>query len=1412
MVRFRNIAKRSLLTPLLLALVASPIIAVLQTNPAFANDYDKMTALGRIKLQDGLEMLEICENAAGRLIITAGHGDFVDDTWSIASEYDITNPDLGSVPTGDANKIRFTLPAYYEDTTSITCGEVFPKYASLFGITDAEAFLNDAGYRAWSDNYRAFSGSCNNSPITNSTELYCLKSAITKRVGNYQSTWDTQMYYVRNKTILDADIADGGCSAHWTSNTTPGKLDIDEWLSSRGRSGYDGILGTRTNPTVINLVNNSNDPASLTPFWVMSEGGDGSGGWQKSVNLGIFTGVENIMTTSVPTGGEEATCENLANALNDRFSQGYVNWALDWHNKHPGESLPGSGVVSSAEGSPSNSGTSCAIPGIGWILCPVMTFMAEVNDSLYKIVASQLETNVKIVSTDPDSAYGSWQIMRNFANAGFVVFFLIIIFSQVTGLGISNYGLKKLLPRLIIAAILVNLSYFICQLAVDLSNILGGSVNQLLSDIPIFDSASRLSNVATVTSDILSGALATGTVVVAIGSVLGEAGLLLPVLLAAFLAILVTLLILVVRQVLVILLVVASPLAFLAMLLPNTEKLFKQWRKLLVSMLVLYPIIAVLFGASTLAASIIVANGDTSTFQKIVGVLIMFVPLGFTPMILKDSLKAVPYVGSLANKLASKANSNVGKKVKPFVDLQKSRREAGLDRWGRERKPAKFLKGLRNRQNYMAGQDGKPLLDRQGNKIPAEATRKRTLTQVSGDSLKNVEKEIAINKTKEETGWANRGLNAEGRIGRRTRSRLDEEQNEALKKEAVGKTYEARLADRKVNDPGIRDVNDQLHDAKQHIDTSESKQKKRQIERVRDEEASVVARQISTAGPQNLRDIQREQYTAEAGVKSGEAEVKAANDDSGAADLYVEHEKEAKLASEVKEAQQTAVFDTNAREDARLKKLVEERDEAKETSAAAKDDEEAALARRKAPGGDLYDIAKAQERSKLDQETAGAAQKVAYGQRQAPGGDLSELADEKAGHTEEASGGEARAKARIAIAKTKNGSVSDMDAGVRTQLQKAAYEQAVGKRNTAIADTTESLERSKDILEAPDGAIAREMAGVDIGLSKNTNIEVATAAKAERADTESDITAVEELYERDALGSEDTLAILGVDSHNPDNDKFPATRKGSTAPIGVKEEEAAIRRIASGPDKKANTALAHRIGIYAERAKEAEEIAGRPGATDKQKDAAAEARYVAKRLQGALVKAYRANPGSIPPFYSTTDIDALGRGEFTTSFPAQVIYTIASGKVTPGAAAKWSIDHYKPTAEILSKPPEEIKRYINEMAALVRKTPAEVAQSLADYRPIIDTAEDDPAYKGTHETRNNPQIAKVRANLKALEKAGAIPPAKNVDGSAYFRAEYEGPGRKKEDKDGRPVPKYKRTDDGSVRRDPVTGLSMLDED
>lgn len=70
--------------------------------------------------------------------------------------------------------------------------------------------------------------------------------------------------------------------------------------------------------------------------------------------------------------------------------------------------------------------------------------------------------------------------VRNYANVAFIVVFLIIIFSQVSNVGINNYGIKRMLPKLLIAAILVNISFYVCAIMVDLSNLLGAGLVELI--------------------------------------------------------------------------------------------------------------------------------------------------------------------------------------------------------------------------------------------------------------------------------------------------------------------------------------------------------------------------------------------------------------------------------------------------------------------------------------------------------------------------------------------------------------------------------------------------------------------------------------------------------------------------------------------------------------------------------------------------------------------------------------------------------------------------------------------------------------------------------------------------------------------------------------------------------------------
>ena len=307
-------------------------------------------------------------------------------------------------------------------------------------------------------------------------------------------------------------------------------------------------------------------------------------------------------------------------------------------------------------GEPKNS---CGIDGgLGWLICPVMTFVANINDAAYGAISGFLDIKPAILSSgDNSGAKQGWDFFRNIANAIFAVIFLWIIFSQISNVGVSNYGIKKILPRLIIGALLVNLSYYLCQIFVDLSNILGHTLKDALE--------SGAGEIGT-TSEAAGWGSAIAATIVGVGGVAAFAALAIgiPTLAAGFLAIMTVFIILVVRQAGIILLISMSPIAFAAWLLPNTEDLFKKWMKMFRGLLLVFPIISLLYGAGKLAGAVLASsatvdpNNPDETLQ-LVALAATTMPLIATPFVLQNSLSSLGSIGAKIGKLSSAANGNL---------------------------------------------------------------------------------------------------------------------------------------------------------------------------------------------------------------------------------------------------------------------------------------------------------------------------------------------------------------------------------------------------------------------------------------------------------------------------------------------------------------------------------------------------------------------------------------------------------------------------------------------------------------------------------------------------------------------------------------------------------------------------------
>ena len=313
-----------------------------------------------------------------------------------------------------------------------------------------------------------------------------------------------------------------------------------------------------------------------------------------------------------------------------------------------------SGSAATEESKADEAKNSCGVDGVGWLICPLMNFAGNISDSAYSAISQFLSIDKGVFDNQSNGGLKqAWNFFRDIANAAFALIFLWVIFSQISNVGISNYGIKRILPRLIIGALLVNLSFYLCQLAVDLSNILGSSLKGVLEG-----AASGI--------DTQSAANGSFSTFFAVGLALAGVALFMfltvsiPTILSLLLVLVVVLVILIVRQSAVILLIAISPLAFAAWLLPNTENLFKKWMSMFRGLLVVFPVISLLYGAGKLAGAVLAAsatddpNNPKETMQ-FAALAASILPLGATPFVIKSSLNSLGSIGAKIGGLSGAA-------------------------------------------------------------------------------------------------------------------------------------------------------------------------------------------------------------------------------------------------------------------------------------------------------------------------------------------------------------------------------------------------------------------------------------------------------------------------------------------------------------------------------------------------------------------------------------------------------------------------------------------------------------------------------------------------------------------------------------------------------------------------------------
>lgn len=546
-----------------------------------------------------------------------------------------------------------------------------------------------------------------------------------ERTASYASIWGSKdpamtgaMQYMRAYSTFMQ-----GCDVTFVNDT------VYDDLASVNNAGAAGNTNKYPVPVVVpNTSTAANAPAYVVKYRL----GIGVAGSEKQI---VVANSQRAVAATRYTGGvvpwTTATCDELATTARENALAYAVQLQKD-------------GITADANTTTTPSGSvtpTCEVNGFGWVICPLIGMMADATNAVADFLGTYLQ--VKPLTTDTNSVlYKGWSNILAIANLLLIIPFLFIVFSQATSIGIGSYGIKKLLPRIIAAAILINLSYFICAALVDISNIVGANIANLIYD-----------NLGGITTNSQGGGLVGGIKNIAGGitaGLIGVSGLVVVAfffLIPAVIAVLSIFVVIAARSAILTLLIIIAPLAFAAWVLPNTDKWFKKWWDIFIQMLVIYPAIMAIFAASSAAATIVVDSSATSStnqpgpgnlFPMLIGLLIQALPLFALPALIKLSSGVLARINNLTSARLNKAGGDSAHRgLQNYSKRQLQNRSAQMatNNWqhqsglkGRLGRGAAFTGGYKTRRDFKIRQQ-----EESARKLQDEAVTERVLAN-SGDN------------------------------------------------------------------------------------------------------------------------------------------------------------------------------------------------------------------------------------------------------------------------------------------------------------------------------------------------------------------------------------------------------------------------------------------------------------------------------------------------------------------------------------------------------------------------------------------------------------------------------------------------------------------------------------------------------
>lgn len=288
-----------------------------------------------------------------------------------------------------------------------------------------------------------------------------------------------------------------------------------------------------------------------------------------------------------------------------------------------------------------------------WFVCPIANSLTQMAKTLEDAITSQLSVGSPGNTDDPNQIFCStntgdsnvkqcqayhkaWASFRNIALGLLVIVGLIIIISEIGGFEFFDaYTLRRLLPRLVIAAVAVTLSWQLMQFLVAFTNALGFGVGYLI-EAPFKDSG--------LNTEILEGGGRVVALFLAIGAFMFYGPMaMLSFTVTAALAIFMVFLVLILRQMVIIALILVAPIAIVLYILPNTESVYKLWWTTFFRALLMFPMITALIATGRVLAMIL--SEQSGVLGQILGFAAYFAPYFAIPMTYKFAGGAMSAIG-----------------------------------------------------------------------------------------------------------------------------------------------------------------------------------------------------------------------------------------------------------------------------------------------------------------------------------------------------------------------------------------------------------------------------------------------------------------------------------------------------------------------------------------------------------------------------------------------------------------------------------------------------------------------------------------------------------------------------------------------------------------------------------------------